>query len=227
MTNVPSWWRKPRQVAVVVDNESWVLPFARNFVVLANAKGDNARLIREYKDVSDGAVAFYLGCLKICPPALLARNQRNLVVHASDLPKGRGLSPLSWLILSGENRIPVCLLEAIEAVDAGPIIYKEWLAFEGHELNDEIRDVLGETQVRLCQRFLDELNPPIGISQKGEVTTFERRRPEDSRLDPHKTIVEQFNLLRIVDNQRYPAFFDLRGHEYELRIEKRKRKKKE
>jgi methionyl-tRNA formyltransferase len=35
-----------------------------------------------------------------------------------------------------------------------------------------------------------------------------------------KTIAEQFDLLRVVDNLRYPAFFDHRGKRYRLTIKK-------
>lgn len=220
---VQSWWEKPRRISVVVDNDSWILPFAEQLIGWINVGGDRASLTRRHEDVENGAVAFYLGCVKIAPPSVLERNRRNLVIHASDLPKGRGWSPLSWLILQGENRIPVCLLEAIDALDAGPIIYKEWLLFEGHELISEMRNSLGVAHVKLCQRFLEEKMPPSGIPQKGDATCFGRRRPADSKLDSRKTIEEQFNLLRIVDNERYPAFFDLHGHRYELRIVKQAR----
>jgi methionyl-tRNA formyltransferase len=218
----PTWWQKPRRVSVVVDNDSWILPFAEQVVTWSNAQGDTASLIRRHDDIEKGAVAFYLGCVKIAPPAVLARNHRNLVVHASDLPEGRGWSPLSWLILQGENQIPVCLLEGIEALDAGPIIYKDWLLFEGHELNSEMRESLGQAHIKLCQRFLAENSPPAGVPQKGNATFFNRRRSSDSQLNVNKTIQEQFNLLRIVDNERYPAFFILHGHQYEIQIVKRR-----
>ena len=35
-----------------------------------------------------------------------------------------------------------------------------------------------------------------------------------------KTIKEQFNLLRVVDNEKYPAFFDYSGTRYLLKIYK-------
>ena len=35
----------------------------------------------------------------------------------------------------------------------------------------------------------------------------------------NKTIKEQFNLLRIVNNQEYPAFFEIDGRKYKLTIE--------
>jgi len=49
---------------------------------------------------------------------------------------------------------------------------------------------------------------------------YRRRTPDDSRLDPSRSIAEQFDLLRVADPQRFPAFFDLRGHRYVVRIEK-------
>ena len=45
-------------------------------------------------------------------------------------------------------------------------------------------------------------------------------RRQDSRLDPHRPIADQFDLLRVADPDRFPAFFDLRGHRYLVRIEK-------
>ncbi len=222
--SVPTWWKKPRQVTIVVDNESWVLPYASRLSDEVREAGDDAFLVRRYEDVREGDVAFYLGCTGIASATTLARNHRNLVVHASDLPKGRGFSPLVWQILAGENNIPVCLIEAALEVDSGPVIYKEWVLFEGHELNDELRSAIGEMHLTLCRRFLGEATPPKGKPQTGEVTTYPRRRPNDSRLDPTKAIAEQFNLLRTVDNDRYPAFFTWQGHDYVLRIDKRSRK---
>lgn len=220
MSVVPVWWRKPRIVNVVVDNDSWVLPYARRLVGNLCDAGDDAVLVRGHEDVRAGAVAFYLGCVKIAPAKVLTRNHRNLVVHASDLPRGRGFSPLVWLILEQAGRIPVCLLEAVEEVDAGPVVYREWIDYQGHELNQELRAPLGDMHVALCCRFMLEPAPPPGVPQSGEPTWYRRRAPADSRLDPDKSISAQFDLLRVVDNDRYPAFFDLRGHRYVLKIEK-------
>ena len=42
----------------------------------------------------------------------------------------------------------------------------------------------------------------------------------DTYLDTNKTIKEQFNLLRISDNKRYPARFKIEGKDYILKIYK-------
>lgn len=206
--------------SVVVDNDSWILPYAERIVARAQERGLSARLCRSYASIDPGNVAFFLGCIGIASSEALKRNRWNLVVHESDLPKGRGFSPLSWSILAGENVIPVCLIEAADEVDAGAILYKDRIVLEGHELIGEIRAALGEKTIELCERFLYEASPVTPVPQVGEPTYFKRRRPPDSRLDPNQSISDQFELLRIVDNRRYPAFFELRGHRYVLSIEK-------
>ncbi len=218
--SVPGWWRQPRRVSVLVDNPSWVLPYAETLVAELSHLGDRAQLCRDHDDIGGGDVAFFLGCIRIAPPELLGRHRRNLVVHESDLPKGRGMSPLTWQVLEGRDDIPVCLLEAIDGeVDSGNVVYRDSLHFEGHELIDEMREALGRMTIELCLRFMAEPTPPPGEPQRGEPTYYARRRPEDSALDPHRTIAEQFDLLRVVDNARYPAFFDFAGRRYRITIE--------
>lgn len=220
MTQAPDWWRRPRRVSIVVDNPSWILPVSEALVSRANEAGDRAVLCRSHDDMAEGDVAFFLGCIKIAPPGVLSRHKRNLSVHESPLPEGHGFSPLTWQILAGENDIPICLFDAAEEVDTGAIVYQDVMRFEGHELIDELRAVQGAKTIELCLRFLNEAAPPLGRPQEGEPTGYPLRRPKDSRLDPARSIAEQFNLLRVVDNERYPAFFDWQGRSYTVRIEK-------
>lgn len=215
------WWTKPRAVTVVVDTPGWFDPFARDLTERAAAGGDRAVFVRNAAEAQEGGVAFFLSCLKIVPADILARNRHNIVVHASALPHGRGFSPVVWQVLEGRNSIPISMIFAAEEVDAGEIVMQERLELQGHELNDEIRSRLGERIVSMCLAYLALPQPPRGRPQAGEPSWYPRRRPQDSRLDPNKTIAEQFDLLRVVDNDRYPAFFDHRGHRYALRIERR------
>lgn len=215
----PSWWHRPRQITVLVDNPSWVLPYAERIVQQTREAGDDATLARSHDEVGTGVVAIFLGCVRLSPPEVLARNRRNLVIHESDLPRGRGFAPLTWQVLEGRHDIPVCLLEAGDVADGGPIIYREHLHFQGNELIPEMREALGGLYERMIARYLAAPVPPEGTAQQGDTTSYRRRHPRDSALDPGKTLAEQFDLLRVVDNERYPAFFDHRGRRYRLQID--------
>ena len=162
------WWSLPRHVSVVVDNDSWILPFANQLVKDINANGDVAVLARSHDDIARGEVAFYLGCIKITPPEVLACNKRNLVVHASDLPQGRGFSPLTWQIIEGVNAIPICLILANERVDEGPIVYRQLIEFRGDEILNELHDTVGAAHVSLAMRYLSAPQEPTSSCFGGE-----------------------------------------------------------
>jgi methionyl-tRNA formyltransferase len=213
------WWNASRTISVVVDNESWMLPFAAALVENANVAGDRAELRRSYDEIPiDNDMAFFLGCTGIAKPAFLARSRRNLVVHSSDLPKGRGFAPLAWQIIAGQSEIVTCLINAADAVDAGEIVLRDKLQFTGNELYPEMRAAQGSLIVELCLRFVASPEEPLGQSQIGEPTTLRRRIPADSELDPNVPIAAQFDLLRTVDNDNFPAFFSFRGRSYKLAI---------
>ncbi len=220
MSSPPDWWRRPRRVSVVVDNPSWTLPWAERIVARARAEGDDAVLARTYEEIAPGAVALFLGCVGLARPEIVARSRRNLVIHESDLPKGRGFAPMTWQVLEGRAEIPVCLIEAAESADAGPIVARRTLKFAGHELIGEMREALGNAYLDLAAEYLAASAPPVGVPQQGEPSRYRRRTPKDSRLDPQRTIADQFALLRVVDNERYPAFFEHAGGVYRVRIDR-------
>lgn len=221
MSDGPVFWQPPREIFVVVDNDSWILPYAEDLVARIWARfADHARLCRSHDEIGEGVAAFFLGCLHLVPEPVLARNRYNLVVHESELPAGRGFAPLQWQILEGRNEIPVCLFEATAQADAGPVYLRDCLRFQGHELNDELRAAQGRMTVSLALRFLAASRPPQGEPQAGAPTRYRRRVPEDSVLDPQRSLAEQFDLLRVVDNEDYPAYFDYRGHRYRIKIDK-------
>lgn len=219
MGDAPVWWAKPRNVSICVDTPGWFDAYAAELVAGIAAGGDHAVLVRNAAEVQDDGIAFYLSCQKLTPPETLARNHQNIVVHASALPEGRGFSPVVWQVLEGRNCIPVSMILAADEADSGDILDQDEINLDGGELNDEIRQLLGDKIQQMCLNYLAASEPLKGRPQSGEGSRYRRRTPEDSRLDPDRTIAEQFDLLRVVDNQRYPAFFDYRGRRYVLRIE--------
>lgn len=204
-------------ITILVDNKaSWILPYAKQ---LAQELGQThaARLAHTQEDIAAGDCAFFLGCEKLVSSEVLKRNTHNIVIHESALPQGKGWSPLTWQILEGKNDIPITLFEAEQSVDSGDVYLRDELHFDGHELNDELKKVQGEKTIALVKEYLAKY-PGKGRPQEGKETFYSRRTPADSEFDPNKTIAEQFNLLRVVDNDRYPAFFHYRGKKYFLKI---------
>lgn len=207
-------------IQILIDTPgSWYWPYGRRLAEALRARGHEAVLRRAAAEVVAGDVLCLLSCERLFQA--LDLNTYNLVVHESALPRGKGWSPLTWQILEGRQEVPVTLFEAAEGVDAGPVYLTETLRFAGHELLPELKHAQGEATNRLILRFLQDFpTVPVARPQVGEETFYPRRRPADSALDVSKALAEQFDLLRVCDNDRYPAYFDFRGHRYTLRIEK-------
>lgn len=185
------------------------------------ARGHSVHLVHDRADLHGGDILFLVSCSQLIREAERKSFKASLVLHASDLPRGRGWSPHIWSILSGENEITVCLLEASEPVDSGAIWLKTVLILEGHELLPEINEKLFAAEMSLMTQAVDQFEIIKPVQQTVEPGPYmPKRTPTDSELDPNRTIADQFNLLRVVDNQRYPAFFNYRGKKFLIKVEK-------
>ena len=161
-----------------------------------------------------------LSCGRLLSAEQLALHRHNLVVHESALPQGQGWSPMTWQILDGASYIPVTLFEAVAELDAGPIYLQQKIQLKGHELVDEWRALQAQATLELCLAWFDRHQEVVSAAQPqlGEPSHFRRRRPADSQLDPERSLAEQFNLLRVVDNQEYPAFFSMAGRTFLMSV---------
>ncbi len=213
---------KKIRVYIVVDTPgSWMNSYSKEFVEELNKREYDTIFCSKHEQVGLGDVAVFLSCEQLIRKSTMEKNKHNLVVHAGDLPKGKGWSPITWQVLEGKNSIPICIFEAVEKVDAGPIYFKDHISLEGHELLDEIRKKLVEKTFELVCRFLEAYPNVNGKAQEGKSTYYRKRTPADSVIDINKKLNEQFNLLRIVDNEKYPAYFEHMEKKYILKIYKK------
>lgn len=178
-------------------------------------------LVFDKADLPGGDILFLVSCSQKVGESERAKYKSVLVLHASNLPRRRGWSPHIWSVLDGESEIIVSLIEAIEPVDSGSIWLKTSFLLEGHELLDEINKKLFDAEVFLMTFAVDNIDNITPIEQVGDSGSYMRKRtPADSEIDPKKSIADQFNLLRVIDSERYPAFFYHRGYKYQIKIEK-------
>ena len=212
----------PMHITVLSDRDSWLNEYLPRLLLNWLEQGLAVRWIHFTDDLVPGDVCFLLGCGQMLKREHLEMHRHNLVVHESDLPKGRGWSPLTWQVLEGADRIPVTLFEADAKVDNGSIYLQTWIELNGSELVDELREHQARATLDLCRIWVKGYPAILSQArpQEGEATSYRRRTTKDSELDPGKPLGDQFNLLRVVDNRRYPAFFTWRGSRYVIDINK-------
>lgn len=166
-------------------------------------------------------IVFILNYSKIIKESILNNYKIPLIIHASDLPKGRGFAPMIWQILNNKNEITISLFKASKNFDEGNIIYKTKLKFDGTELYNELREKLSKKMFDLISLFLKKYPKIKYYKQKGEPTYFKKRTPSNSELNMNKSIKSQFNLLRVCNNELWPAFFKYKSNTYIIKIKKK------
>ncbi len=208
-------------ITILTDNKSsWFISYGNKLKKQLTAKGHEVKYIFDKVDIPNGDVCFLLSCTKIVQQEFLDKNKHNIVIHASDLPQGKGFSPLQWQILEGKDTIVLTLFEAVDAVDAGSYYMKRSIEFDGSEMHDELRHILAEKIIEMSLEFIDKYSEMQPIEQFGQDSFYPRRTEKDDEINPEKSIVELFNHFRIANNEQFPLYFNHRGHKYTIKIEK-------
>jgi methionyl-tRNA formyltransferase len=179
-------------------------------------------LVRNKHELSGGELLFMISCSEIINISDRSAYLACLVLHASDLPKGRGWSPHIWQILDGAEQITLSLLEAEDKVDSGRVWQKLHIPIPKHALWDEINASLFEAEIEIIDLAVRNFGQLVPKSQDPNIEPnyYPRRKPSDSRIDPTLSIASQFNHLRVCDPKRFPAFFELEGCRYKITLEK-------
>lgn len=204
------------KIAILTSLNQWYIPYAKRL----QAQIGDAKLYFDHKAIDEPFdILFILSYHTIIDEIYLKPHKHNIVIHASDLPKGKGWAPMFWQILEGKNAIVFSMFEASSGMDSGDIYYKATLHLNGYELHDELREKQALFIEKMCLHFLEHYDKyKVATKQVGKESFYAKRGPKDSQLDINRSIKEQFNLLRVVDNEAYPAFFEIDGHRYILKI---------
>lgn len=128
--------------------------------------------------------------------------------HETDLPYGRGGSPLQNLIAKGHRETVVSAIKMSKDLDTGPVYLKMPLSLEG--IAEEIFIRTANIVAEMIKIIITE--NPIPQEQIGESVFFRRRKPNESKLPIEKNdLVDLFDHIRMLDAERYPKAFLKQG----------------
>ena len=184
-------------------------------------KNHKIDIARSKKELISGNILFLISCSEIISKLEREGFEKTLVVHASDLPHGRGWSPHVWEIINGATDITLSLLEAADEVDTGDIWKKISVSIPKTALFDEINELIFDSELKLMDFAIKNHNTIKPKKQPNIVSAhWPKRSPKDSEIDVNKEISEQFDLIRVCDPDRFPAFFFKDGKKFNITIKK-------
>jgi methionyl-tRNA formyltransferase len=146
-------------------------------------------------------------------PEEIVKHFECVCFHMTDVPFGRGGSPLQNLIVGGLRETKLTALRMTEEFDAGPVYLKKPLSLEGGA--EEIYLRAGRLSAKMIQQIVREEMTPV--PQQGKAVNFKRRTPSESEVKISSSLEELHDFIRMLDAEGYPrAFFHHSGMRYEL-----------
>jgi methionyl-tRNA formyltransferase len=178
-------------------------------------------IVHSKGELISGDILFLISCSDIISKLDREEFKKTLVIHASDLPHGRGWSPHVWEIINGASDITLSLLEAEDKVDTGDIWKKISVPIPKTILFDEINELIFDSELVLMDFAIENYNTIEPKKQSNiDSTYWPKRSSKDSLIDINKTLANQFDLIRVCDSKRFPAYFYKEGVKFNIVIEK-------
>lgn len=206
-------------INIITDRNSWIIPHIHRFKKSNKDKFD-IKIYYNHTNLRKSDINFILSYSKIINTKVLNNFKFNIVIHESKLPLGKGFAPIAWQILEGKNIIYFTAFNANKKIDSGDILLVDKIKLKGNELYSEWRQLQGIKTFEICKKIILNINKLELKKQKGKQTFYKKRNSSDSKLNINKSIKNQFNLLRVVDNEKFPAFFVYKGIKYGIKINK-------
>ena len=140
-----------------------------------------------------------------------------VVFHISDLPYGRGGSPLQNQIVRKIYNTKISAIKVEEGIDTGKVYLKEDFYIglgSAEEIFKKVSDIIF---FKMIPYILE--NDIIPYEQEGNVLEFKRRKPQESNLIEAglNSLDEFYDFIRMLDADGYPrAFIKLNNFKIEF-----------
>ncbi|MBI3308069.1 MAG: hypothetical protein HYZ79_01690 [Candidatus Melainabacteria bacterium] len=189
--------------------------------VVESAKRNNLKIIHaspqdlyEYiKDV-DYNILLSCGYPFLIPEKVYTRAKYAINFHPTLLPKYRGRY-LHYVLINKDEYTGVTAHLIDSSLDTGPIIKQACFKVSPFDTVKSLMRKSSEVEIGLVLDTLNMLrNGSLKVLPQGENESssyFEKRTPDDSEIDPSKSLKELFYEIRAYDNVEYPAFFYVDG----------------
>lgn len=140
-------------------------------------------------------------------PQEIYKNFECIVFHMTDLPYGRGGSPMQNLIIRDIKHTKISAIKVNQGIDTGDIYIKQDLDISkgsAYDLFIQISKIIFEKTIPAILK--DTLIP---TKQVGKITTFSRRTPEQSNISKFEAqnIQQLYNFIRMLDAPEYPKAY--------------------
>lgn len=194
---------------VICTHKSWNIENAHKFQE-QNGQFHQVKIIEQKEDLTAGSMEAFCPDYIFFPhwsyliPKEIYASYPCIVFHMTDLPFGRGGSPLQNLIARGIEKTKISAIRVEEGLDTGDIYWKEEL-----DLSGNADAIFRRASAIIFSNMIPQIltGTLVPYQQEGEVTAFKRRKPEQSRLEADKDLRQLYDHIRMLDGEGYPKAY--------------------
>jgi methionyl-tRNA formyltransferase len=137
-----------------------------------------------------------------------------VTIHETDLPYGRGGSPIQNLIALKHKKTKISAIKIDAGIDTGELYLKKSISLRGtaQEIFTRVSDTVFSSVIPTI--IAKEPKPK---KQQGKAVVFKRRTPEMSCINGNETQAELYDRIRMVDADSYPkAYIEVGNKRFEF-----------
>ena len=215
---------KKKKIQFLLDKSNdWMADLLKDFKLNKNLnKRFNLKISYEIEKKKNIDLLFIIGFTKKINLQKLKKYKNKFIIHESNLPKGRGFSPIKNQILKKIYKIKCCLIECIDKIDGGDIYEKDYLIVNKNDLYDDIRLKQFKVTIKLINKLLKKYPNIKSEKQIGKSTYYKKLNEKSDQIDISKNISSLFDLLRSTDYIKHQNYFFINNQKYFIRISKTK-----
>lgn len=126
-----------------------------------------------------------------------------ILFHMTDLPYGRGGSPLQNLIIRNKKKTKISAIKVDYGIDEGDIYLKSEL-----DLSGSAKEIFLRSSLVIYEMIFEIVTKnPKPIPQVGKVTSFKRRTPSQGSVIDLINLGQIYDYIRMLDCKGYPNAF--------------------
>lgn len=190
----------------IVSNKEWHRNFVREIEMRT---GEDVVYIENKAEVNQENLSRLSPRLVFFPhwsyiiPAGVYENFTCIIFHMTDVPFGRGGSPLQNLIARGMYETKLSAIKCGKELDAGDVYMKCPLSLWGtaEEIYLRAAELTKEMMIELIR---EDITP---VPQTGDPVVFRRRKPDEGDISELDSLKSVFDYIRMLDAETYPAAF--------------------
>ena len=199
--------KKPRILLVTI--KKWNIENFKKFKKKYNKKfniyliSKDVLLKKSYLKKINPKYIFFIHWSKIVNKEIV-NNYNCYNFHMSDLPYGRGGSPLQNLLLRDIEKTKISLIRMNNKLDAGDIVCKKNFVLKGNA--EKIYNSLSKKSFEIIEMILKKNKLKL-IKQNGRVKNFKRIKNNKLSLKKKQTLRNIYNQIRMRDAPSYEKTF--------------------